>query len=297
VRWLGVTASKFYDWRARYGLVNEHNAWVPRDHWIEPWERDAIVDFYRQHGADGYRRVTYLMLDANVVAVSPATTYRVLRGAGLLRRWNTTPSKKGQGFTQPLAPHEHWHIDIAYLTYLNIASTFYYLCSVLDGCSRFIVHWELREQMTEADVELTLQRAREQYPTARPWIISDNGPQFIARDFKEFIRVAGMTHVRTSPYYPQSNGKIERWHASFKDEGLRPGVPLSLADGRRVAGRYIDYYNTERLHSAIGYITPQARLEGRQEAIFAERDRKLEDARARRAAQRHIITDPLPQTA
>ena len=294
VRWLGVTASKFYDWRARYGLVNEHNAWVPRDHWIAPWEREAIVDFYRQHGADGYRRLTYLLLDANVVAVSPATTYRVLRAEGLLRRWNTTPSKKGQGFTQPLAPHEHWHMDIAYL---NIAGTFYYLCSVLDGCSRVIVHWELREQMTEMDVELTLQRAREKYPDAKPRIISDNGPQFIARDFKEFIRLAGMTHVRTSPYYPQSNGKIERWHASFKVEGFRPGVPLSLDEGRRVADRYIHYYNTERLHRAIGYITPQARLEGRQEAIFAERDRKLEDARARRAERRHSITNPLPASA
>ena len=294
IRWLGVTASKFYDWRARYGHVNEHNAWVPRDHWLAPWERDAIVDYYRQHAADGYRRLTYLMLDADVVAVSPATTYRVLRGAGLLRRWNTTPSKHGQGFTQPLAPHEHWHIDIAYL---NIAGTFYYLCSVLDGCSRFIVHWELREQMTETDVEVTLQRAREAFPAARPRIISDNGPQFIARDFKEFIRLAGMTHVRTSPYHPQSNGKIERWHGSFKDEGVRPGVPLSLDEGRRVAARYIAYYNTERLHSAIGYITPHARLDGRQEAIFAERDRKLEDARQRRAAQRAPITHPLPQTA
>lgn len=151
--------------------------------------------------------------------------------------------------------------------------------------------------MTEADVERTLQRAREAHPPARPRIISDNGPPFIARDFKQFIRLAEMTHVRTSPYDPQSNGKIERWHRSFKDEGIRPGVPLSLDDGRRVAGRYIAYYNTERLHSAIGHITPQARLDRRQDAIFAERDRKLEEARTRRAAQRHPIADLLPTTA
>jgi len=66
--------------------------------------------------------------------------------------------------------------------------------------------------MREADVEVILERAKEKYPVAKPRIISDNGPQFIARDFKEFIRISGMTHVRTSPYYPQSNGKIERWH-------------------------------------------------------------------------------------
>ena len=106
-----------------------------------------------------------------------------------------------------------------------------------------------------------------------------------------------MTHVRTSPYYPQSNGKLERWNHSFKSEGFRPGVPLTLADGLRVAARYIAYYNTERLHSAIGYVTPQTRLEGRQQEIFEARDRKLEAARAHRAALRYQHPDPLLATA
>jgi len=83
-------------------------------------------------------------------------------------------------------------------------------CSILDGYSRFLVHWDLRESMTEADIEIILERAKERYPGVKPRIISDNGPQFIAKDFKEFIRISGMTHVRTSPYYPQSSGKIER---------------------------------------------------------------------------------------
>ena len=87
--------------------------------------------------------------------------------------------------------------------------------------------------MTEADIEIILERARELHPETRPRIISGNGPQFIAKDFKEFIRVSGMTHVRTSLYYPQSNGKIERWHKSLKGECIRPGTPLSLEDARR----------------------------------------------------------------
>lgn len=94
----------------------------------------------------------------------------------------------------------------------------------------------------------------------------------------------------TAPYHPQSNGKIERWHHSFKSEGFRPGVPLSLEHGRRVAGRYIHYYNTERLHSALGYVTPQTRLEGRQQAVFDTRDRKLQQARRRRMERCHTIT-------
>jgi transposase InsO family protein len=224
-----------------------------------------------------------MMLDQSIVAVSPSSVYRVLKAEGLLADWPRAPSKKGTGFAQPSAPHRHWHIDIAYI---NVAGTFYYLCSILDGFSRFIVHWELRERMTEFDVELIIERGRERFPGSRPRIISDNGPQFIARDFKEYIRITGMTHVRTSPSYPQSNGKLERYHRSLKSESIRTRTPLTLEDARRVVGTYVEHYNTVRLHSAIGYITPKDKLEGRAEAIFAKRDRKLEAARDARKARR-----------
>jgi transposase InsO family protein len=137
--------------------------------------------------------------------------------------------------------------------------------------------------MKETDVEVILQRAREEFPDATPRIISDNGPQFVAKSFKEFIRVCGMTHVRTAPFYPQSNGKIERWHKSIKAECIRPRTPLSLEDARRIVDRFVTYYNIERLHSAIGYVTPRDKLEGREQLIFAERNRKLVEARQRRA--------------
>nr|WP_276604855.1 DDE-type integrase/transposase/recombinase [Nannocystis sp. RBIL2] len=139
------------------------------------------------------------MLDDDVVAVSPATAYRVLRAAGRLDRHRPKPSKKGTGFVQPLGPHVHWHIDIAVIT---IARVYYYLCSVLDGYSRYVVHWEFLDRMTEADVELILQRALEVHPGAHPRVISDNGSQFIAGDFRRFIDLAGLTHVRTSVNYP-----------------------------------------------------------------------------------------------
>ncbi len=140
--------------------------------------------------------------------------------------------------------------------------------------------------MREADVEIILQRARERFPQARPRIISDNGPQFIARDFKEFIRGAGMTHVRTSPYYPQSNGKIERWHRTLKADCIRPGTPLNLDDARRLVARFVHHYNHVRLHGAIGYVAPVDRLAGRHQQIFNQRDRKLDQARERRKARR-----------
>ena len=145
-----------------------------------------------------------------------------------------------------------------------------------------MIAWDLRESMTEGEIEVVLERAKERFPDARPRIISDNGPQFIAKDFKEFIRLSGMTHVRTSPYYPQSNGKMERWNQSIKSECIRPGVPLSLADAKRLVEQYVAVYNEKRLHSAIGYVTPQDMMAGRQAEIHEARDRKLAQAREQR---------------
>lgn len=283
IPWLDIQRGKFFDWKKRYGKANEHNKLVPRDNWIDEEERAAIIAFHDKNPLEGYRRLTFMMLDQDVVAVSPATTYRVLSAAGRLDRWNRKPSKKGTGFVQPLAPHDHWHIDIAYL---NIAGTFYYQCSLLDGASRAIVHWEIREAMTELDVECIVQKAREKYPDAKPRIISDNGPQFIAKDFKEFLRVAGMTHVRISPHYPQSNGKIERWHKTLKGDAIRVTPPQSLEEARRIVARFVEHYNGVRLHSAIGYIAPHDYLANRAKDIWAARDQKLEAAREARRERR-----------
>jgi len=283
IEWLAVAPSKYYDWQSRYGKVNEHNGLNPRDFWLEESEKQAIVNFHLQFPLEGYRRLTYMMLDRDIVAVSPSSVYRVLSAAGLLQCWNRKPGKKGTGFVQPLRPHEHWHIDVSYV---NILGTFYYLCSILDGCSRYIVHWELREATTEKDIEIILQRAREKFPESRPRIISDNGPQFIAKDFKEYIRLTGMSHVRTSPFYPQSNGKLERYHKTIKTECIRPKVALSLEDARNQLADYIRFYNDDRLHSAIGYIAPNDKLGGRDRQIFKERDQKLEAAREARKQKR-----------
>lgn len=285
LNWLGLGTSKFHQWKDRYGTTVENNAPVPRDHWLTDAEMVAILDFHECHPLEGYRRLAFMMLDEDVAAVSPSSVYRVLKAAGRLDRRSWAPSKKGTGFVQPLAAHQHWHVDISYL---NLGGTFFYLCSLLDGYSRYLVHWELRESMTEQDVETIIQRALEKHPGVKPRIISDNGPQFIARDFKEFIRVTGLTHVRTSPYYPQSNGKLERWHASLKGERLRPAAPGSAEEARRIVDSYVKHYNGVRLHSALGYVTPADKLSGLEKEIHDERDRKLEEARALRRAARQL---------
>jgi putative transposase len=287
LRWIELSPRKFRDWNSRYGKVNEHNRLIPRDHWLEQWERQAIIRFFDQYPLEGYRRLAFMMLDRDIVAASSSSVYRVLKGAGLIDSLKQKSSRRGLGFQQPLQPHEHWHIDFSFI---NIGSTFYYLCAVLDGCSRYIVAWDIRVSMREADAEIVLQRAREKFPQARPRIISDRGAQFVSKDFKEFIRLWQTAHVLTSAHYPQSNGKLERFHRTLKEQAIRPKTPLTQDDAKRITGEFIDHYNHVRLHSAIGYIAPGDRLENKQQTIFAARDHKLESARKNRAVKRQNQT-------
>lgn len=276
---IGIRQEKLISWRKRFSLPNRHNGQIPRDFWLDDGERQAIIDFYSEHRDDGYRRCAYMMIDQDIAYASPSTVYRVLKKAGVMRSKRGKASCKGQGFEQPLEPHEHWHIDISYV---RIRERFYFLICVLDGCSRFIVHWDLRPDMNEEDVAIVVQAAKEKVPEARARVISDNGKQFVGKEFKTLIAYHGLTHVRTSPYYPQSNGKLERFHGSVKGECISKKALCDHDHAREVIAAYIHHYNHCRLHSAIGYITPFDRLNGRQDAIHENRDRKLAEARKRR---------------
>lgn len=283
LKWMNLHKSKFYEWKVRYGKENMHNAFIPRDHWLSEREKQAIIEFHGKNPLNGYRRLCYMMIDQNIVAVSPSSVRNVLKAAGLMDKKLSGPSSKGKGFNQPSGPHTQWHTDISYI---NVGGTFYYLSAVLDGYSRYIVHWTLKERMTEEDVEILLQKALEKFPGVFPRVITDNGPQYIARDFKLFVRLSGMTHVRTSPFYPQSNGKIEAWHKTIKKESIRPVCPTTFEQAREVVTQHVQHYNEVRLHSAIGYITPADKLAGRASKIFKERESKLEAAKVARAFER-----------
>lgn len=257
---IGISSSKYYSWVDRIDQTNNHNGIIPKKHWILNWEREAIISYAQTHMGEGYRRLTYMMIDENIVAVSPSTTYRVLKSAGLLNRWNKIKkSSKGNGFDQPALPHQHWHTDIKYV---NFRGTFLFLISVIDGYSRYIVHHELRMNMQEFDVQITLQRALEQYPLAKPRLITDNGSQFISKDFAEYLKQAGLQHIRTSIAYPQSNGKIERYHRTIHEECLSTRSLIDLEDARKQIAEFIDYYNNKRLHSSLFYLTPNDFLNG-----------------------------------
>ena len=160
---------------------------------------------------------------------------------------------------------------------------------MLDGYSRDIVHHELREAKTERHTELVVQRPLENFPVKIRGSSPTTAHSSTARDFKSFVRLVGMAHVQTSPYHPQSNGQLQRFHGSLKREGLRPCCPGSVDEARRQVVEYVEHYNLLRLHSAIGYATPADKLNVLEQAIFTERDRKLEQARQQRARHRRAV--------
>lgn len=275
-----ISPGKFYDWQRRINLRNRHNGLMPKAHWLLPWEKEAIVNYAQEHEDDGYRRRCYQMIDEDVVYVSPASVYRVLKGAGLLMKFlPSVKSDKGSGYIQPTAPHQEWHTDI---TYVNVLGTFMFLVAVLDGHCRYVVHHELRASMEQADVMLVVERARERFPNEKPRLISDRGGQFIAKEFKEYLRLAGLKQTFISAGYPQSNGKIERFYRTIKSECIRRSSFLSIADARRIIADFIDYYNNKRLHSALDYIAPLNILLGRRTEIIQRRQEKLAKARVLR---------------
>jgi putative transposase len=286
--WLSLAPSKYHHWKHRKNQENQHNSQIPKAHWLLPWEIEAIISYRFEHPAEGYRLLSFMMLDDDIVAVSPSSVYRALLKAGLLlTKWNHRQTK-GSGFHQPSAPHHHWHLDISYINFKN---TFVYLVALIDGYSRFVVHYELKLSVEALDMEILMERAREKFPGTNPILITDNGPQFIANEFKAYLQLVGITHRKTRFYYPQSNGKIERFYQTCKNESIRKNSFLSFNDLNRQLASYIKHYNYNRLHSSIGYIAPWDMIQGNQEKIFAERKQKLKLATENRIKLRKKKTN------
>lgn len=243
---------------------------------ILPEEKEAVLGYALSHPRDGYRRLAWQMIDEDVAYMSPSSVYRILADADLLYRWKRARSS-GEAPPKPTRPNERWHTDIMYL---RIADSWYFLVTVLDAYSRYVVHWELLSSMTAADVRLVIQQALEQ-TGAKPQIVSDNGSQFTAGEFKQLVRLFELDHIRIRTYHPESNGVIERFHRSTReelgDEGLK-----NLGRARELIGRWVEHYNEKRLHAGIEYLPPAEYYRGDPQARMEERRRKLEQARGHR---------------
>jgi len=275
VKILGVSNQKVIDWK-KNGVKKEKKN-IPKSHWSTPEERCAVVEFKKENMQLGYVRLTWMMIDKDIAYLSPSSVYRILVNAALNNKWTKPAGEpKKEGFDQPVRVHEHWHLDISYLNYKG---TFVYLICVLDGYSRAILSWDICIRMESFDVQIVLWRTCEKYLKAdnpnNPRLITDNGSQFLTKEFKDTLKFFSMKNVRTSVNHPQSNGKIERFHGTIKSEKIRSMPILNLDQMKSEVGEWIDFYNNERLHSAIQYVTPMDVINGKQEEIINERKRKL----------------------
>jgi transposase InsO family protein len=277
---IGLTRARYRDWltrAARDALVDRPPIASLRDG-ILPEEKAAVIDYALAHPKDGYRRLAWQMVDADVAYLSPSSVYRVLKEADLLYRWKRS-TRSGTAPAKPTRPHERWHTD---LMYLRIEDSWYFLVTVLDAYSRYVVHWELLTTMRAADVQLVIQRALEE-TGATPDVVTDNGSQFTAKEFKELIRRFVFKHIRIRWYHPESNGLVERFHRSTR-AALGEADLRNLSQARELIGEWVREYNETRLHAGLGYLTPAEYYRGDPAERIAEREAKLAAARERRRA-------------
>ena len=282
VKILGISNQKIIEWNKN--KVKKEKTNIPKSHWSTPEEQQAVIEFKKENMQTGYVRLTWMMIDRNIAYLSPSSVYRILVNAALNNKWTKPAGEpKKEGFDQPTRVHEHWHTDISYLNYKG---TFVYLISVLDGYSRAILSWDVTTRMESLDVQIILWRACDKYlePSNQnnPRLITDNGSQFLTSEFKNTLKYFSIKNVRTSVNHPQSNGKIERFHGTIKSEKIRAMPILNFEQMKSEIGEWIDFYNNERLHSAIQYVSPMDVMNNKQEQIILERKRKLLDGKKMR---------------
>jgi len=279
LRRLGLAKSRYYDWKRRADEELLEDLFpVPRSspYTILAEEKEAVIRYALKHVKEGYRRLAWMMVDEDVAYVSPTSVYRILNEADLLYRWKRSTTE-GVRPPDPKAPNERWHTD---LMYLRVEDTWYFLVTVLDAYSRYVVHWDLLTTMTAAAVRVVVQDAVKK-TGASPQIVTDNGSQFTAKDFKKLVRDFKLDHIRIRTYHPESNGKVERFHRSTR-EALEEQDLKNLGRAREIIGRWVERYNTSRLHAGLNYLPPIEYWQGDPEARMEERRKKLEQARERR---------------
>jgi transposase InsO family protein len=275
---LGLSPACYHAWRKRAGLARLEDFGPVGVAYsaILPEEKEAVLSYALEHPKDGYRRLAWQRVDADVAYMSPSSVYRILLDADLLYRWKRS-TRSGEAPPKPTKPDERWHTDIMYL---RIGDAWYFLVTVLDAYSRFVVHWELLTSMRAADVRLVIQEALER-TGAKPQIVSDNGSQFTAGEFKQLVRLFELEHIRIRTYHPESNGVLERFHRSTREE-IGDEELGTLGRGRELIGHWVEHYNEERLHAGIDYLPPAEYYRGDPPARLDERKQKLQRARSRR---------------
>jgi transposase InsO family protein len=252
---LGVPKTVYYEWLQRQKtdrLDDAQNA-PPRVNRLLPEERQAILAFALKYTDIGYRKLTWMMNDHHVVAVSETAVYRVLDDADALYRWKPSEASDGEYRFKPSCPNEQWHTDVMYVW---VAGCWYFLLSFIDAYSRYIVHHKLLLELAGKHVALELEAALENTREAKPRIVHDHGSEFVNKDLRAVIKAHNLLDIRTKRCHPESNGIAERFNGTVRRE-TRDDYGGNYLEAEATIKKMIDHYNNERLHAALGYIEPR----------------------------------------
>jgi transposase InsO family protein len=278
---LGIPKSTFYLWYDRYlaGGIDALEDRKPssRRTWnkIPETIEDDIIDLARKEPDLSPRELAVMFTDQKRYFVSEASVYRLLKAHDLI----TSPAfillKAADQFANPTtAPNQLWQTDFTYLKVIGWG--WFYLSTVLDDFSRYILAWKLCTTMTATDVSDTLQIALKASGLTRanvrhrPRLLSDNGPSYVSADLGKWLDQNGLAHSRGRPYHPMTQGKIERWHRSMKNQILLENYYLPSELEARIAD-FVTYYNTRRYHESLDNVTPESVYFGRAQTILNRR--------------------------
>jgi transposase InsO family protein len=289
---LGVHRSTFYAWYRRYveagvaGLAAKKPAALRYWNRIPPAIRQRVVDAALADPERSPRELAWQFTDRTGHFLSEASVYRILKAADLITSPAFIVLQAADRFVHPTRrPNELWQTDFTYLKVVGWG--WYYLSTVRDDYSRYILAWTLTTTMQAIDVMATLDLARARagadrvHVVHRPRLLSDNGPCYVSQALGSYLTQHGLTHTRGAPYHPMTQGKIERYHRSMKNV-VKLDVYYSPWELERAIGHFVEHYNHRRLHEALQNVTPADVYEGRQATILARRARIKRETLARR---------------
>ena len=290
---LGIPKTTFYRWYERYQAFGEAGLEDRRPHPGRVWNRipddvrQAVIELAIEETDLSPRELAVRFTDTKKYFVSEASAYRILKAQDLITSPAFIVIKAADEFRDKTTrPNELWQTDFTYLKVIGWG--WYYLSTILDDFSRYVIAWKLCTTMRAGDVTDTLELALDasgcDRPTVlhRPRLLTDNGSSYIAGDLATWLEDKRMEHVRGAPNHPQTQGKIERWHQTLKNRILLENHYLPGALEAAI-GDFVDHYNHRRVHESLGNVTPADAYFGRAPAILKERRRiKEETIRQRR---------------
>jgi putative transposase len=268
---LGISKSSYYRWRQ--GQPDSGNRRRPWNR-ITPGEEGKVLVVALESPELSSRQLSAWITDNEGFAVSESTVYRILRREGLVKRQETQLTAAKEYHTKTTRPHQMWATDASYFRVVGWG--YYYLVTVMDDYSRFILAWKLQKDMSASSLIEVVQEAvdatgmTDVHVEDRTRLLSDNGSGYVSRVFRDYLRLVGIGHILAAPFHPQTNGKVERYQQSLKREVNQLPYELPSQLERAIAD-FVDYYNHRRYHKALGNVTPADVLYGRREDILERR--------------------------